>query len=121
MEAAGSEPAWTGLQESIRRLFGFELAPPDATGAHILAGGDLRSLVFFGGFLLVALVGTLSMDRRKRANPDFPRFAAVTSHVPFVAIAQGRTIILRSSALRTATCRRPTQLSTPMFDRIASR
>ena len=59
-------------------------------GAHIVAGGDLRSLVFFGGFLLVALVGTLSMDRRKRANPDFPRFAAVTSHVPFVAIAQGR-------------------------------
>ncbi len=37
VEAAGSEPAWTGLQESIRRLFGFELAPPDATGAHILA------------------------------------------------------------------------------------
>ena len=37
VEAAGSELAWTGLQESIRRLFGFELAPPDATGAHILA------------------------------------------------------------------------------------
>ena len=58
--------------------------------AHIVARGDLKSLVFFGGFLLLALVGTLSMDARKRANLDWGRFAAVTSHVPFVAIAQGR-------------------------------
>jgi uncharacterized membrane protein len=58
--------------------------------AHILARGDVRGFVFFGGLFLVALLGTISMDRRKRANPDWPRFAAVTSHVPFVAIAQGR-------------------------------
>jgi uncharacterized membrane protein len=58
--------------------------------AHVLARGDVRSLVFFGGFLLVAAIGTLSLDRRKRANPDWGRFAAVTSHLPFVAIAQGR-------------------------------
>ena len=59
-------------------------------GAHMLARGDAKSLIFFGGLFLVALLGTLSMDRRKRANPDFVRFAAVTSHVPFMAIAQGR-------------------------------
>jgi uncharacterized membrane protein len=59
-------------------------------GAHLLARGDAKALVFFGGLFLVALAGTLSMDRRKRANPDFVRFAAVTSHVPFVAIAQRR-------------------------------
>ena len=58
--------------------------------SHILARGDAKSLVFFGGFLTVALIGTLSMDRRKRADPNWARFAAVTSHVPFVAIAQGR-------------------------------
>ena len=58
--------------------------------AHILARGDAKSLVFFGGFLVLAVVGTRSMDARKRSNPDWPRFAAVTSHVPFVAIAQGR-------------------------------
>ena len=58
--------------------------------AHILARGDLKSLVFFGGLLAVAAVGTVAMDRRKGSNPDWPRFAAVTSHVPFVAIAQGR-------------------------------
>jgi uncharacterized membrane protein len=60
------------------------------SGAHIVAGGETRSLVFFGGLFLVAFLGTLSMDRRKRANPDFVRFAAVTSHLPFLAIAQGR-------------------------------
>ena len=59
-------------------------------GAHILARGDLKSLVFFGGFFVLAGVGTLAMDSRKRSNPDWPRFAAVTSNVPFVAIAQGR-------------------------------
>ncbi len=29
--------AWDRLQDSIRRLFGYRLDPPDATGAHILA------------------------------------------------------------------------------------
>ena len=61
---------------------------------HILARGDLRALVFFGGFLILAALGTLLMDARKKANPDWPRFAAVTSHIPFVAIAQGRNRIV---------------------------
>src|SRR2546421_11508938 len=58
--------------------------------AHIAARGDSASLVFFGGFLVLAAFGTLAMDRRKRADPNWARFAALTSHVPFVAIAQGR-------------------------------
>jgi tripartite-type tricarboxylate transporter receptor subunit TctC len=62
--------------------------------AHIVARGDLRALVFFGGFLVLAALGTMLMDGRKRSNPDWPRFAAVTSHVPFVAIAQGRNRIV---------------------------
>jgi uncharacterized membrane protein len=61
--------------------------------AHILARGDVKALIFFGSFLLVAGIGTLAMDARKRANPDWARFAAVTSHIPFVAIAQGRNRI----------------------------
>src|SRR5580765_2715417 len=44
--------------------------------------------------LLLAALGTRFMDARKRANPDWPRFAAVTSHVPFVAIAQKRNRIV---------------------------
>jgi len=58
--------------------------------AHILARGDVKSLLFFGTMLLVAGVGTLAMDARKRVNPDWPRFAAVTSHVPFQAILEKR-------------------------------
>ena len=58
--------------------------------SHILARGDVKSLVFFGSLLLVAGAGTLLMDARKRSNPDFVRFAAVTSNLPFVAILQGR-------------------------------
>src|SRR3989304_5861886 len=38
VEASGSERAWTGLQQSIPRVLGFALAPPDATGPHIPAG-----------------------------------------------------------------------------------
>jgi uncharacterized membrane protein len=62
-------------------------------GAHILARADVKSILFFGGFLVLAALGTILMDRRKRADPDFQRFAAVTSHVPFVAVAQGRNRI----------------------------
>jgi uncharacterized membrane protein len=54
--------------------------------AHIAAA-------FFGAFLVLAGVGTLLMDARKKSNPDWPRFAAVTSNLPFVAIAQGRNRI----------------------------
>lgn len=62
-------------------------------GAHVLARGDLRAVVFFGGFLLLAALGSVLMDRRKQADPDFRRFKAVTSNIPFVAIAQGRNRI----------------------------
>ncbi len=61
-------------------------------GAHVLARGELKSAVFFGGLFAVAALGTLLMDQRKARTlgEDWKRFAAVTSHVPFVAIAQGR-------------------------------
>jgi uncharacterized membrane protein len=62
------------------------------TLAHLLARGDLKSLVFFGSFALLAGVGTLLMDHRKRQSlgENWARFAAVSSNLPFVAILQGR-------------------------------
>ena len=63
-------------------------------GAHIVARGELRALVFFGGFFVLAALGTVLMDRRKRAQPQFKRFASLTSNIPFVAIAQGRNRIV---------------------------
>ncbi len=62
--------------------------------AHVLARGELAATVFFGGFLVLAALGTILMDRRKRSNADFQRFKAVTSYIPFVAIAQGRNRIV---------------------------
>jgi uncharacterized membrane protein len=62
--------------------------------SHIWARGDLKALVFFGAFFLLAALGTILIERKKRSNPDWARFAAVTSNVPFVAIAQGRNRIV---------------------------
>ena len=60
--------------------------------AHILARGELKAMVFFGTFLVLAALGALLIDRRKEATlgEDWQRFARATSYFPFLAIAQGR-------------------------------
>lgn len=60
--------------------------------AHLLARGDLKSVVFFGGLLVLALAGAAALDARKAKTlgEDWKRFAAVTSHLPLAAIASGR-------------------------------
>jgi uncharacterized membrane protein len=59
---------------------------------HLVSRGDAASLIFFGGFLLLALSGTVLQDARKykAIGVDWQRFAGVTSNVPFAAIVQGR-------------------------------
>ena len=61
-------------------------------GVHILARGDVASIVFFGGFLFLALAGSKLIDLRKAdgLGEDWQRFAALTSNVPFMAIVEGR-------------------------------
>jgi uncharacterized membrane protein len=61
--------------------------------AHIAARGDARSMVFFGTFFVLAALGTVLMDARKKSNPDWPRFEAATSNIPFLAVARGRNRI----------------------------
>ena len=60
--------------------------------AHIPLGGDLASLLLFGGFAILALHGTRRIDAKRRAgNPQaYDRLTAVTSNVPFVALIEGR-------------------------------
>jgi uncharacterized membrane protein len=60
--------------------------------AHILARGDAASLIFFGALAVLALSGTMLIDKRKAETlgEDWQRFAAVTSNVPFAAILGGR-------------------------------
>jgi uncharacterized membrane protein len=64
--------------------------------AHLLARGDTASLIFFGGFLALALGGTVLIDARKAhtlglgLGGDWRRFSAVTSNIPFRAIIGGR-------------------------------
>ena len=59
---------------------------------HVIANGDLASLLFFSGFLLTALLGSLHLDWRMATTEGdrWQRFAAVTSYVPFAAILSGR-------------------------------
>ena len=61
-------------------------------GSHLLAIGSLQSAILFGGLFLLAAAGTTLQDARKAAQlgDDWQRFAARTSNLPFVAIAQGR-------------------------------
>jgi len=64
--------------------------------SHLLAIGSLQAVIFFGGLLLLAAAGTTLQDARKAAQlgEDWKRFAALTSNVPFVAVAQGRNRVV---------------------------
>jgi uncharacterized membrane protein len=59
---------------------------------HILGNGDTAAIVFFGAFLVTALAGMPSIDAKlaRRDNNTWQAVSAVTSIVPFAAIAQGR-------------------------------
>lgn len=60
--------------------------------AHMLSNGELASLIFFGTFLIVVLLGMRNIDRKRArvAGEAWERFAAKTSRTPFKAIIQGR-------------------------------
>jgi uncharacterized membrane protein len=61
--------------------------------SHLIANGDLRSLLFFGAFAGLSLGGTVLIDRKKRLalGSDWSRLAELTSNLPFVALLAGRT------------------------------
>ena len=70
-QANADESAWTALQDSIGKLFGYELLPPDMTGAYIradyvtVAGGRPLDIASAGsGFQQVLMLLTFLHTRR---------------------------------------------------------
>ena len=61
--------------------------------SHVIANGDLSSVVFFGLLAALAFGGTVLIDRKKQLalGSNWSRLAEVTSNVPFAALVAGRT------------------------------
>jgi uncharacterized membrane protein len=61
-------------------------------GVHLLANGDMASVIFFGGLLVLCLLGMIHLEARKAAElgESWQRFAAQSSFVPFAGIVSGR-------------------------------
>lgn len=63
---------------------------------HLVGNGDLASAVLFGTFALVCFAGPASIDAKRERLLGAERwrpFAAQTSILPFLALAQGRTTL----------------------------
>jgi uncharacterized membrane protein len=83
------EPA-KGIQRITRHPFLWGVALWSFT--HLILNGDVAAVIFFGSFLILAIEGPFSIDRKreKAVGEAWSRFAAVTSNLPFLAIIQGR-------------------------------
>lgn len=60
--------------------------------AHLPPNGDLASLLFFGTLAVLALGGSVLIDRKntRRRGVTWERFAAATSNLPLLAVLRGR-------------------------------
>jgi uncharacterized membrane protein len=59
---------------------------------HLALNGDEASVILFGTFFILALLGPLSIDakRKRKMGADWDAFAARTSNIPFAAVLSGR-------------------------------
>lgn len=59
---------------------------------HLAVNGGLASVVLFGTLLMLSLLGTVSIDakRRRKLGAQWNGFAQATSNIPFAAILSGR-------------------------------
>jgi len=87
---ASKEGAASGMLRITRHPFLWGVALWAAF--HLAANGDLPSVIFFGTFLLLTVLGTFSIDarRRKKLGDAWQDFASKTSNIPFAAILAGR-------------------------------
>lgn len=91
LAAAAREP--TGILRITRHPFLWGVALWAAF--HVAANGDVASVVFFGTFLVLAVLGTFSIDakRARKMGEAWAPFASKTSNVPFAAILGGRNTL----------------------------
>jgi uncharacterized membrane protein len=89
--AAAQEP--TGVLRITRHPFLWGVALWAAF--HLAANGDAASVVFFGTFMILAVLGTFSIDakRARKMGEAWSPFARQTSNVPFAAIVAGRNTL----------------------------
>jgi uncharacterized membrane protein len=80
----------TGILRITRHPFLWGVIIWSAT--HMLTTGDLASLIFFGGLLILGIYGPKSIDgkRERKLGEKWEAFAKVTSRTPFAAIREGR-------------------------------
>ena len=70
--------------------------------SHMVANGDVVSVVFFGTFAILGLAGGILIDRKKAGSlgDDWLPFAAATSNIPLAAILTGRNrLVVKELAL----------------------
>jgi uncharacterized membrane protein len=93
-KAMGEEPR--GIQRVTRHPMLWSFAIWGAV--HVIGNGDTAALLFFGTFLVTALVGMPSIDAKlaRRYGPAWAGFAAQTSVLPFGAILAGRNRLVLS-------------------------
>jgi uncharacterized membrane protein len=63
---------------------------------HLIANGDVASLILFGSLLVLVFVGMISIDgkRKKTCGRHWDSYAAATSIIPFQAIKEGRNTLV---------------------------
>lgn len=90
-EPAGRAQAVRGVNRITRHPFLWGVALWSI--AHLVANGDRASVVLFGTLLVLALLGTRSLDAKKQRQlgADWEAFAATTSNVPFTALLRRAT------------------------------
>lgn len=91
LAAAEREP--TGVLRITRHPFLWGVALWAAF--HLAANGDAASVLFFGTFLVLAVLGTFSIDakRARKMGEAWAPFAKKTSNIPFAAILGGRNTL----------------------------
>ncbi len=62
---------------------------------HMAAMGDAAAIIFFGGFIVLALAGTWFIDKKKQqlSGQAWSAYVAATSNIPFVAALTRRASI----------------------------